>query len=702
MNLNNKNNIMKNYFKKSALLFAVALILLVSCSKDDGEKTPVAETKPVLKDNVKIIDATNLELDLTQTQLDAGVYQFTATGTIPTIASGDVIIGEQGEGFLRKVTSSIVNGNTITLQTTQGSMTDVFKEGGFDFNLDMTDMQNRTSSSGFSYTIPSSPIYQEGALSIILNNGQVDFNPNWFFDFDFDETGINSFEISAKNATLNGDFTAQITAAQSVTLLDRSSSILPNARPYKKIYTKWVSALIPVGPILVPVTVPITVVMELDLVLDYSASISAAITRQAKFTSNNTFNLGVKYANGQWNDINSFSPTNNFTLLQRTGNATATINLALTPKVSFKLGGAIGPYAQVGLMEELSGAVASPSLDWDFKADVWLKSKAGVNDVSILGFNLQGYNKTWETEKLSYLTPYKIEKVSGDSQTGNFGQPLTAPIKVRVIDKLDRIQSNVPVYFTIVEGGGSVQTASILTDTNGFAQTQWTLGASGLQRLNVSAKKADGTAILNAPLSFSATTTPSPCDDTTTPDPTVTIGGQVWMQKNLNVSKYRNGDDIPQVQDPTAWAALTTGAWCYYENNTANGTVYGILYNWYAVNDPRGLAPTGYHVPSDGEWTTLTNFLGGESVAGGKMKATTLWNSPNTGATNSSCFTGLPGGLRTNDGAFGTIGSLGSWWSSSQLDATIAWHRDLDYINSFVGRYDSGKQNGFSVRCVRD
>lgn len=688
---------MKNYIKKLALLFAVALVLIVSCSKDDGEKTPVAETKPVLKDNVKIIDASSLELDLTQAQLDAGIYQFTATGTIPTIAAGDVIVGDQGEGFLRKVTSAVVNGNTITLQTTKGSMTDVFKEGGFDFNLDMTDMQNRTSSSGFSYTIPSLPIYQEGALSIVLNSGQVDFNPNWFFDFDFDETGINTFEISAKDATLNGDFTAQITAAQSVTLLDRSSSILPNARPYKKTYTKYVPAVL-LG---LPVVIPIKVVMELDLVLDYSASISAAITRQAKFTSNNTFNLGVNYANGQWNDINSFSPSNNFTLLQRTGNATATINLALTPKVSFKLYGAIGPYAQVGLTEKLSGAVASPSIDWDFKADVWLKSKAGINDVSILGYNLQGYDKTWETDKLSYLTPYKIEKVSGDNQTGNFGQQLAAPIKVQVLDNLDHIQSNVPVYFTAVSGG-TVQTTSILTDANGFAETLWTLGASGTQIVNVLAKKADGTVLVNAPLSFSATATSSTCDDTTTPYPTVTIGGQVWMQKNLNVCKYRNGDDIPQVQDPTAWSFLTTGAWCYYENNTANGPVYGKLYNWYAVNDPRGLAPTGYHVPSDGEWTTLTTFLGGEGVAGGEMKSTTLWSAPNEGATDSSGFTALPEGFRSNGGGFNFISIYGYWWSSTEYDSQQARDLFLSYNYGSAPRSRDPKGQGQSVRCLRD
>ena len=199
----------------------------------------------------------------------------------------------------------------------------------------------------------------------------------------------------------------------------------------------------------------------------------------------------------------------------------------------------------------------------------------------------------------------------------------------------------------------------------------------------------------------------SPCDDTTTPYLTVTIGEQVWMQKNLNVCKYRNGDDIPQVQDPAAWVELTTGAWCYYENNTANGPIYGKLYNGFAVNDPRGLAPLGYHVPSDDEWTTLVTFLGGVSVAGGEMKATTLWNTPNTGATNSSGFTGLPGGGRTNFvyGVFSDVGNNGFWWSSSNylnINVPSSYIRNLNF--NTADAYGGGKYllNGLSVRCLKD
>ena len=188
-----------------------------------------------------------------------------------------------------------------------------------------------------------------------------------------------------------------------------------------------------------------------------------------------------------------------------------------------------------------------------------------------------------------------------------------------------------------------------------------------------------------------------------------TICDQDWMIKNLDVTTYRNGDIIPEVTDPTVWAALTTGAWCYYENNSTNGTTYGKLYNWYAVNDPRGLAPTGWHVPTDAEWTTLSTCLGGDAIAGGKMKSigtieagTGLWLAPNTAATNSSGFTGLPGGIRGSDGSSIVIGSHGYWWSSTESPfPPNAWSRNLKNDGGNINRFLSLERVGFSVRCIR-
>ncbi len=185
----------------------------------------------------------------------------------------------------------------------------------------------------------------------------------------------------------------------------------------------------------------------------------------------------------------------------------------------------------------------------------------------------------------------------------------------------------------------------------------------------------------------------------------VRIGDQVWMTKNLNASLYRNGDPIPYVTDPTQWANLTTGAWCYNSNNSDNRSNYGKLYNWYAINDPRGLAPIGWHIPSDIEWTTLTTFLGGLSIAGGELKeaGTSHWRAPNAAATNNSRFTALPGGYRGGSGTFYLVGANGYWWTSSESNALNGINRRILYDSGFVYRSSIfGKSNGFSVRCVRD
>jgi len=158
------------------------------------------------------------------------------------------------------------------------------------------------------------------------------------------------------------------------------------------------------------------------------------------------------------------------------------------------------------------------------------------------------------------------------------------------------------------------------------------------------------------------------------------------------------------VTDGAAWAALTTPSYCWYNNDAGtNKATYGALYNWYTVNTDK-LCPTFWHVPSDDEWTTLTTYLGGESVAGGKLKETgiTHWISPNTGATNETGFTALPGGYRYDYGTFLYIGYDGLWWSSLEYSATLAWFRPMFYLGASAFRDNYYKQCGFSVRCVRD
>ena len=208
---------------------------------------------------------------------------------------------------------------------------------------------------------------------------------------------------------------------------------------------------------------------------------------------------------------------------------------------------------------------------------------------------------------------------------------------------------------------------------------------------------------------------------------TITIGTQVWMTKNLDVATFRNGDPIPQAKTDEEWKKAGENkqpAWCYYDNDPANGAKYGKLYNWYAVNDLRGLAPKGWHIPSDDEWTILTDYLDGEDSVGVKMKSKTGWNGnrnssnniicssnchccygiciKNGKGTDSSDFNGLPGGARSFNGAFSLIGKHGYWWSSTENNTYSARHRGLIYNDGYLYRLDYGKEEGFSVRCLRD
>lgn len=185
---------------------------------------------------------------------------------------------------------------------------------------------------------------------------------------------------------------------------------------------------------------------------------------------------------------------------------------------------------------------------------------------------------------------------------------------------------------------------------------------------------------------------------------TIKIGNQTWMAENLRTSKYRNGTAIANITDNAQWANSTTGAYSSYNNNTSNDCPYGKLYNWYAVANTNQICPTGWHVPDDIEWNTLINFLGGATVAPGKMKSTgtQLWEAPNTNATNSSGFSGLPGGLRYFDGVFFDLKRASNFWIATEFSTTDGLFRNLSFNNGNSNRFNGSKAYGFSVRCVKD
>jgi len=184
---------------------------------------------------------------------------------------------------------------------------------------------------------------------------------------------------------------------------------------------------------------------------------------------------------------------------------------------------------------------------------------------------------------------------------------------------------------------------------------------------------------------------------------TVVIGTQVWFGENLKTTRYHNGDPIPEITGETEWLNLTSGAYCKFENDPANIAVYGLLYNWYAVQDSRNVCPDGWKVPAYDDWTALVNFLEGESIAGGKLKqkGTTYWKSPNTGATDDYGFTALPSGYKLG-GTFREPGYYAIFWSSTEADATDAHILDLISSTSQANLEEAYKSDGFSVRCIKE
>jgi uncharacterized protein (TIGR02145 family) len=245
-----------------------------------------------------------------------------------------------------------------------------------------------------------------------------------------------------------------------------------------------------------------------------------------------------------------------------------------------------------------------------------------------------------------------------------------------------------------VTATGATSPINITGLTNGISYT-----------FTVVATNSMGNSIASA---ASTAVTPNACLSPTIRDTsgniynTVTIGTQCWIKENLITSKYRNGGVIPNVDDHATWSNLNTGAWSHYDNQTSFNGIYGKLYNWYAVTDARGICPTGWHVPTDAEWTTLADFLGGPSGAGGKMKKTTDWGTPNVSADNSSGFSAIGAGFRGNTGNFADFGSHGMFWSTSSVGNGNAWFRRLNSYDGIFVTSSALPVVGLSVRCLRD
>ena len=781
-----------------------------------NDTVKVKFNKLVIDNKLIVIDSVN-NLISDSVQLSNGIYIIQFNDTIPSISDSSIIVGQTGNGFLRKVTGHSQTGNIVTMQTTQASLADIIKSGAIRFTIDnnnldtvssKSDMNNFTkidyllkgvsiknpsknTNDGFQYNFSNVNLYDNGTINLSIPSGYIKFNPNFVFNFNSSlQTGVNKFYFYTDHALLQNNINVQLTASQSVQLLNLEKKLAQ--------YSKNVFFL--VGNVL-----PVFVKFTTTLKAKFTADIGANVTATSGITNTNTLSLGVKYENNQWQNVFNASVNNNITPVTVNGNVNTQLRLELIPEVSAKIYGVAGPFVEPSFWLQYNAAVGSPNLDWNAALKAGINCTAGVETICLDDDNLPPFSFDIPINfSLEWKAPNKVQIIAGNNQAGQSGQSLANPLKVKVTDNLNNPVKNVKVYFNVVSGGGSVSSAIVTTDANGFAQTSWTLGNAGNQTLNASVKKADGSHVFYSPLVFNASVSGNLAQLTTaavssitsssaicggnittnggsavtargvcwstnsnptianshttdgngngsytsnisglaanttyyvcayatngngtaygnsvsfatanTPPPgtvtdydgnvynVISIGSQFWLMQNLKTTHYKNGTSIPNVTNNTTWAGLTTGAYCDYDNTPANSATYGRIYNWYAVNTGN-LCPTGWHVPTDAEWTTLTNYLGGESIAGGKLKATTLWNSPNAGATNSSGFTAFPGGGRASNGPYSYVGYFGFWWSSTESNTASAWRRTMGYGGSSVDRLDLGNTYGFSVRCLRD
>ncbi len=315
----------------------------------------------------------------------------------------------------------------------------------------------------------------------------------------------------------------------------------------------------------------------------------------------------------------------------------------------------------------------------------------GNIDYSGGSFSCQTSSQTTQTKTGSVQTVTKPVQTTKSAQTGTKSVQSTAKTTQQ------GTKSGQTTTKTTQQATKSVQTTTKTTQTGTKSvQTKPKTSATGTK--SVPAKtKTTPTAGKPTPKS----TKPEPAAKAKDPG-AITIGSQTWAVANLNVSTFRNGDTIPEARTNKEWEAAGTAgkpAWCYYNNNPAIGLKYGKLYNWYAVNDPRELAPEGWMLSSDEDWANLTYFLGGQEVAGKRLKSTEGWSDGYYG-TNDAGFNGLPGGYRVENGTFLNINSIGTWWSTTESKATSAIDHYISMGGS-LGRSISPKQRGQAVRCIR-
>jgi uncharacterized protein (TIGR02145 family) len=640
--------------------------------------------------NLKVIDTTVYHLVSDSLEMAQGIYRYEIISSRKAkdlIVADNIVVGTENYGYLRKVDEATFNGNEMTLTTSDATFEDAFIEGEFSFNTGLTGkggpvmtftrikylapgVEISHQKDGFTFNLSGVVIYEGDNLSVSIPQGHITLDPAFKFDFKFKDKKVQQLAFYTDNTIYENSIDVQLDVTASV-----SKEYEKTLAETEKFIVFWVGLV----PVLAVITTQITGTVD--------CSFDAAFTATTGYTNTNTVSFGVKYEYGSWQKIWGLNSNNQLHPITWSENISLEQNLSIEPEIDVKFYGIIGPYFNLPVWEKLGARLTVPALDFDASLDIGLNGNLGAS-VTIFDETLADYSVgLFGFEKNLYKTPVKVEIISGNNQIGTVNTQLPGPLTVKVTDSKGLTYIPSRVHFTVETGGGTITETDLWTDASGIAQTSWTLGAlEGEQTVKVEVFKADGTAIQGSPQIFTASSqaTTGQCGQkfTDTRDEksfnSVQIGTQCWMAKNLN---YATGN-----------------SWCF-GNNSTNCEIYGRLYDW---NTALTACPSGWHLPSVAEWIILYDYLG--EGGGGKMKetGTAHWSSPNYGATNSTGFTGLPGGgYFPFFPIFMHLSYNGYWWSSTEY-SSAAWKVSLScgHANLDLGWTD--RSDGYSVRCLKD
>jgi len=683
-----------------------------------------------------------------------GTYYLNPSTTSGIFSSNDPLIATvNASGYVTgvKVGSAIVSlvetgVGTVTASVTVGSssglsITDPFAQSSYKFNNNpqgpIGGLNNYIGYNGYDYSSQTRPI-NTGFFRASNQLGDVAGCPYEYYIFRCTTCGTVTEYATRPQGTLTGNtiqsgLTGQLTYTSSngggpftivylpaggsnVTVNNISSTVAFNVLSGTPTSTKTYTLISVTDEITKAITdfsgtIATVSVIPPSAVLSGSTSICSGTTANLSLSTTGTGSITVTLNNGTvFNTVSgtttfSVTPTTNTTYSIAsvtdshgnsgisTGSATVTIYAPASITVQQMSSATIIEGATTTLSVTATG---QPILNYQ-----WYKDGSAISGANSYSYTTTNTTSAAGTYYVTVSTTCNV--VSSTTSTVSVTARPQGSLTGSAISKIGTGQltytsSNGGGPFTIVYQPAEGSNVTVTNVTSG-STISVTTGTPSVTTTYTLVSVTDQTTTVSRTSGFTGETATITVDQNS-----VTIGRQIWTDKNLDVTTYRNGDVIAQITNTTDWANATAGAWCYYNNDPANGAIYGKLYNWYAVNDARGLAPQGWHIPTDAEWTTLSTFLGGDAVAGGKMKTTgtTRWTTPNTSATNESGFAGLPGGVRSHDGTFSFVGSNGYWWSATETSSAAAWYRYLAYFSGNLGRIYGSKPSGFSVRCLRD